>query len=46
MPSLSQRLFDDADNGPLDPFDLFEEWFAEAGASEPNDPHAMTIAMM
>lgn len=44
MPSLSQRLFDDADNGPIDPFDLFEEWFAEAGASEPNDPHAMTIA--
>jgi pyridoxamine 5'-phosphate oxidase len=27
-----------------DPFTLFEEWFAEAGAAEPNDPHAMTLA--
>jgi pyridoxamine 5'-phosphate oxidase len=27
-----------------DPFSLFEEWFAEAKASEPNDPHAMALA--
>lgn len=27
-----------------DPFDHFDAWFAEAKASEPNDPNAMTIA--
>jgi len=27
-----------------DPFQLFEEWFAEARASEPNDPDAMALA--
>lgn len=27
-----------------DPFDLFETWFAEARASEPNDPEAMALA--
>jgi pyridoxamine 5'-phosphate oxidase len=27
-----------------DPFALFEEWFAEAKASEPNDPNAMALA--
>lgn len=27
-----------------DPFLLFDEWFAEARASEPNDPEAMTLA--
>ncbi len=27
-----------------DPFALFEEWFAEAGKSEMNDPHAMALA--
>jgi pyridoxamine 5'-phosphate oxidase len=27
-----------------DPFALFETWFAEAKASEPNDPNAMTLA--
>lgn len=42
--SLSDRLFDDADTAPIDPTSLFEEWFAEAGASEPNDPHAMALA--
>jgi pyridoxamine 5'-phosphate oxidase len=26
------------------PFALFEEWFAEAKASEPNDPNAMALA--
>jgi pyridoxamine 5'-phosphate oxidase len=27
-----------------DPFPLFDEWFAEARASEPNDPEAMALA--
>ena len=27
-----------------DPFALFDEWFAEAKASEPNDPNAMALA--
>lgn len=27
-----------------DPFDLFDEWFARARASEPNDPEAMALA--
>jgi pyridoxamine 5'-phosphate oxidase len=27
-----------------DPFTLFEEWFAEAQASEPNEPDAMAVA--
>jgi pyridoxamine 5'-phosphate oxidase len=27
-----------------DPFRLFEQWFAEAQASEPNDPNAMALA--
>ncbi|MBI4046158.1 MAG: pyridoxal 5'-phosphate synthase, partial [Devosia nanyangense] len=42
--TLTDRLLDDADQAPIDPFDLFEEWFAAARASEPNDPHAMAIA--
>jgi pyridoxamine 5'-phosphate oxidase len=42
--SLSDRLFDDDDKAEIDPFSLFEEWYAEAEASEPNDPHAMAIA--
>lgn len=28
----------------IDPFALFDEWFAEAQASEPNDPNAMALA--
>ena len=27
-----------------DPFDLFDEWFAKARSSEPNDPEAMALA--
>ena len=27
-----------------DPFELFDAWFAEARASEPNDPEAMALA--
>ena len=42
--SLTDRLFDDADTGPIDPFSLFEDWYAEAKLSEPNDPHAMGLA--
>jgi pyridoxamine 5'-phosphate oxidase len=42
--SLTDRLFDDADEGPIDPFSLFEDWFAMAQQSEPNDPHAMAVA--
>jgi pyridoxamine 5'-phosphate oxidase len=42
--SLTDRLFDDADTGEIDPFSLFEEWFALAQESEPNDPHAMALA--
>jgi pyridoxamine 5'-phosphate oxidase len=42
--TLTERLYDDADRGALDPFDLFAEWFAEARLSELNDPHAMVLA--
>ena len=27
----------------IDPYSLFETWFAEASASEPNDPNAMAL---
>jgi pyridoxamine 5'-phosphate oxidase len=42
--SLSLRIFDDGDTGAIDPFSLFEEWYADAQASEPNDAHAMAVA--
>ena len=42
--TLSERLFNDDDTGPIDPFALFEDWLSEAKASEPNDPHAMAVA--
>lgn len=29
---------------PKDPFAFFQEWFAKAQASEPNDPNAMNVA--
>lgn len=32
------------DSPPADPLTLFEQWFAEAKASEPNDPDAMVVA--
>jgi pyridoxamine 5'-phosphate oxidase len=44
MPTLTEQLYDDADTTPLDPFAIFEEWFAEALANEANDPHAMAVA--
>jgi pyridoxamine 5'-phosphate oxidase len=38
-------MSDDHDAIPdADPFALFEEWFAEARASEPNDANAMALA--
>lgn len=42
--SLTNRLFDDSDVSPIDPFSLFEEWYGEAQQLEPNDPHAMALA--
>lgn len=29
---------------PADPFELFKDWFAEAGKTEPVDPNAMVLA--
>lgn len=42
--NLTDRLFDDTDKGEIDPFALFEDWYGDAKASEPNDPHAMALA--
>lgn len=42
--TLTERLFDDADTGDIDPLAVFEEWFAEAREKEPSDPHAMALA--
>ncbi len=42
--TLTERLFDDSDTAPIDPVSLFEDWFAAAQLSEPNDPHAMALA--
>jgi pyridoxamine 5'-phosphate oxidase len=42
--TLTERLYDDANKGDIDPLFLFEEWFAEAREKEPNDPHAMALA--
>ncbi|MDB5507409.1 MAG: Pyridoxamine 5-phosphate oxidase [Devosia sp.] len=44
MPALSDLIFDDAFTGAIDPFALFEEWFAVAKEKELNDPHAMALA--
>lgn len=41
---LTDRLFNDANRVGLEPFAIFEEWFALAQESEPNDPHAMAVA--
>lgn len=32
------------DVAATDPFQLFDQWFAEARASEPNEPEAVTVA--
>jgi len=42
--TLSERIFDDQDRADIDPFSLFEEWYAEAEIGEKNDPHAMALA--
>jgi pyridoxamine 5'-phosphate oxidase len=42
--TLSDRIFDDEDKGAIDPFSLFEEWYALAQEKEPNDAHAMALA--
>lgn len=44
LQTLTERLFDDSDRTDLDPFALFEEWFALAQEAEPNDPHAFALA--
>ena len=44
LQTLTERLFDDSDRSRLDPLALFEEWYALAQESEPNDPHAMALA--
>ncbi|HTM79060.1 MAG TPA: pyridoxamine 5'-phosphate oxidase [Devosia sp.] len=42
--TLTERLFDAHDRADLDPFAIFEDWFALAKDAEPNDPHAMAVA--
>lgn len=44
LQTLTERLFDDSDRTDLDPFAVFEEWFALAREAEVNDPHAMALA--
>ena len=44
LQTLTERLFDDGNRAGLDPFAVFEEWFALAKEAEPNDPHAMAVA--
>ncbi|WP_224701573.1 pyridoxamine 5'-phosphate oxidase [Devosia aquimaris] len=44
LQTLTERLFDDSDRTELDPFAVFEEWFALAKEAESNDPHAMALA--
>ena len=44
LQTLTERLFDDSDRTDLDPFAVFEEWFALAKEAEPNDPNAMALA--
>lgn len=43
-PDLAERLFDDADADPINPFRVFEAWYAEAQEHEINDPGAMALA--
>ena len=40
----SAQLAESAIPEGADPYALFDEWFADAQASEPNDPNAVTIA--
>ena len=38
------QLADSAIPSGIDPFDLFDSWFAQAQESEVNDPNAMALA--
>lgn len=42
--AMTERLFDDADDGPIDPFAVFPLWLDEARQSEINDANAMAVA--
>jgi pyridoxamine 5'-phosphate oxidase len=42
--ALTERLFDDAHTGEIDPFELFDAWLEKARASEPSDANAMSVA--
>jgi pyridoxamine 5'-phosphate oxidase len=44
LQTLTERLFDDSDRTDLDPFAIFEEWFALAQEAEVNDPNTMALA--
>ena len=44
LQTLTERLFDDGDRADLDPFAVFEEWFALAKEAELNDANAMALA--
>lgn len=45
LPGLNEaQLADSAIPADADPYALFEEWFALARESEPNDPNAMALA--
>jgi pyridoxamine 5'-phosphate oxidase len=44
LQTLTERLFDDGDRTDLDPFAVFEEWFALAREAEVNDPNTMALA--
>ena len=44
LQTLTERLFEDSDRTGLDPFAVFEEWFAMAKEAEAIDPHAMALA--
>lgn len=43
-PNVADRLFDDNDKDPINPYHVFELWYAEAEEKEENDPNAMALA--
>lgn len=42
--NITDKLFDDSFTGDLNPYEIFETWFAEAVEQEVNDPTAMVLA--
>lgn len=42
--NITDMLFDDSFSGSLNPYEIFEVWFAEAVSQEVNDPTAMVLA--